>query len=148
MEADEARRKATELLARREFTRAELGARLAARGGDSETIAEVLDELQEQGVQSDARFCESFVRGRIHRGHGPNRVRAELARRGVADELIDDALEHADVDWPERAREVRRKRFGSAAPEDYTERARQMRFLHYRGFDTGHIQAAFRHSGD
>ena len=41
-----------------------------------------------------------------------------------------------------RAREVREKKFGQEYPTDFNEKARQMRFLQSRGFDTDHIQAA------
>ena len=37
---------------------------------------------------------------------------------------------------------MRRKRFGPSPPRDYLERARQARFLEYRGFDSGQIRAA------
>jgi regulatory protein len=40
------------------------------------------------------------------------------------------------------AREARRKRFGSAGPADFRERARQGRFLQYRGFSSEQIRAA------
>jgi regulatory protein len=37
---------------------------------------------------------------------------------------------------------VRHKRFGSELPEDFKERARQARFLQYRGFTTDQINHA------
>jgi regulatory protein len=48
----------------------------------------------------------------------------------------------ADLDWHELARAVRAKRFGAARPRDYKERARQARFLQYRGFDAAQIRSA------
>jgi regulatory protein len=35
---------------------------------------------------------------------------------------------------------VRRKRFGDEPPQDYKERARQSRFLQYRGFTSDQIR--------
>ncbi|MDH3812818.1 MAG: RecX family transcriptional regulator, partial [Gammaproteobacteria bacterium] len=35
------------------------------------------------------------------------------------------------------------KKFGTSAPSDFKEKARQMRFLQYRGFEQDHIQSAF-----
>jgi regulatory protein len=40
------------------------------------------------------------------------------------------------------AREVRLKRFGPTPPENFKERARQMRFLQYRGFELTQINGA------
>ena len=42
------------------------------------------------------------------------------------------------------AGEVRRRKFGAAAPRSLGERAKQARFLQYRGFDAEQIRAAFR----
>jgi regulatory protein len=66
----------------------------------------------------------------------------ELRERGVADTDIDEALATADEDWVVVAREARRKRFGAAGPSDFGERARQGRFLQYRGFSSEQIRAA------
>jgi regulatory protein len=51
-------------------------------------------------------------------------------------------LRAADVVWPATIRAVRAKRFGPELPRDYAERARQARFLQYRGFDGAQIRAA------
>jgi regulatory protein len=47
------------------------------------------------------------------------------------------------VDWAAEARTVREKRFGSDQPADYKDRARQSRFLQYRGFSSEQIRQAF-----
>ena len=41
-----------------------------------------------------------------------------------------------EVDWVAAARAVRAKRFGASRRRDFKERARQARFLQYRGFDS------------
>jgi len=70
------------------------------------------------------------------------RIRMELRERGVADADIDEALETAAEDWSAIARDARRRRFGAAGPADWPERARQSRFLQYRGFSAEQIRAA------
>jgi regulatory protein len=137
---------AVRLLARREYARAELGRRLARRGFPGAPVETVLEELVAEGLLSDARFAESFVRARADRGQGPFRIARELGERGVAGELVDEALAAAETDWRDLARRVRAKRFGTALPEDYAGRARQMRFLHYRGFTEAQIRAALGES--
>jgi regulatory protein len=135
-------RAALELLARREHSRRELTRKLAARGFPDDVLSPVLDELERSGALADARFTDSFVRSRISKGQGPQRIRAELAQRGIADQEADDVLRGADVDWLATIRAVRAKRFGPELPRDYAERARQARFLQYRGFDSAQIRAA------
>ena len=142
------RRAALELLARREHSRRELTRKLASRGFPADVVTSALDELERTGALADARFTDSFVRSRIAKGQGPQRIRAELAQRGIAGDEADDGLRAADVDWLATIRAVRAKRFGPELPRDYAERARQARFLQYRGFDSAQIRAALEFEGD
>jgi regulatory protein len=142
------RRAALGLLARREHSRQELDRKLAERGFPGDVSASVLDALEREGSLADARFTDSFVRSRIARGQGPQRIRADLVQRGIAAGAADDGLAGADVDWRAAIRAVRAKRFGPDLPRDYAERARQARFLQYRGFDSAQIRAALELDGD
>ena len=82
------------------------------------------------------------MQSRINQGKGPVRIRADLRQRGIRDGVVEGALEAAGCDWFELAREARIKKFGHEAPAEFREKARQMRFLQYRGFEQDHIQAA------
>lgn len=141
--ADEAalREAAIRLLVRRECSRHELEMRLAAKGFEAAAIAACLDGLAERGLQSDARFAESFVRSRINRGQGPLKVRAELDRRGLARELATQAIRDAEVDWFALAAETLARRF-DAPGDGPRERARRERFLAGRGFDFEQVRHA------
>jgi regulatory protein len=141
-------RSALELLARREHSRRELTRKLGARGFPDDVVAAVLDELEQSGALADARFTDTFVRSRVAKGQGPQRIRAELAQRGIGDAEADQVLRGAEVDWLATIRAVRCKRFGQALPRDYAERARQARFLQYRGFSSEQIRAALELDGD
>jgi len=81
-DAIEARKKAMDLLARREHARGELERKLAAAGFDADIAADVLQRLADEGLQSDRRFVESFVQSRINQGKGPLRIHADLGQRG------------------------------------------------------------------
>jgi len=126
----ELRQRAVKLLARREHTRAELARKLAAHGTQEE-IDTVLNELAGAGLQSDARFAESYLRSQAGR-LGAARLRQTLRQKGVAAELIADQVEELPDEF-ERARAVWQKKF-SAAPADRNDWARQARFLQGRGF--------------
>ena len=143
-EAQRARKKALDLLARREHSHAELSAKLAARGFEVAIVQDVLRELADQGLLDETRFAEAFVAARSRRGMGPRRLRAELRQRGLADPAIDQALADPAFDWLELADKVRRKKFGDAPPADIRERARQTRYLEYRGFDSDAIRVALK----
>lgn len=137
------RGRALALLARREHSRAELHRKLSELGGAGEALDAVLDDLARERLQSDERFAESFVRSRVVRGQGPQAIATELRVRGVDKELLESVLTQGP-DWYAQAAEVRHKRFGPALPEDARERARQARFLQYRGFTAAQVGHALR----
>ena len=132
------------LLARREHSAQELAIKLEARGYAADEVAETLAALAAKSLLSDERFCETYVHHRIARGYGPLRIRHELAQRGVAAQLIEQALEQADVDWPQHLAGVRVAKFGGRMPAGFPEQARQGRFLQQRGFSTEDIRRLFR----
>ena len=143
-EADErtVRTAALALLAGRDFARNELAHRLLRRGYQAAIVTTVVEGLAAQRLLSESRFVEQFIRQHAGRGHGPVRIRVELRERGVAQGDIDEGLAAATEDWAGIARETRRKRFGLSPPGDYRERARQARFLQYRGFSAEQVRAA------
>ena len=142
----EARKKAMDYLARREYGQTELIRKLAIAGFDSEVATSVVEQLANDGLQDDRRFVENFILSRINQGKGPVRIHADLGQRGLARGLVDDVLEEASVDWYSLANDARRKKFGDSLPADFKEKARQMRFLQQRGFEQDHIRAAVSES--
>ncbi len=129
------------LLARRDWLTGELGARLHSAGGDSQAIAGVIAELVQERLLDDTRYAERYVASRAERGQGPLRIAADLASLGAARDLIEAAIE-AGPDWRAVASAVRRRKFGDGPPDSWAEKARQARFLQYRGFSSDHIRAA------
>lgn len=142
------RSKAMMLLANREYAREELARRLEAAGFNQPWIDTVLDDLERDGLQSDSRFAEAFVHGRLVRGYGPRRIRQELAQRGVSGELAETALETYREEWGRHLDAARRKRFGSDLPHASGELARQARFLINRGFEPERVRRALRGRDD
>lgn len=130
------------MLARREHSSRELALKLQARFDDPGLVDETLAWVRESGYLDDRRFTEFFVRGRVERGHGPMRIRADLQQKGIDDETAEQCLAEAGADWFEMADRVRRKRFGDALPGDSRSRARQARFLAQRGFTGEHVREA------
>jgi regulatory protein len=129
------------LLARRDYARAELHARLAARGFEAAVVEQVLLEFEGSGILDDARFAQNYVTWHAGRGQGPIRIGAELKRLGVSGELVQAAL-GTESEWRAHALRVRLAKFGRQAPASWAAKARQARFLQYRGFSADHIRAA------
>ena len=133
---------AMNMLARREHSVFELTRKLQQKDFPSELIQQVIERLVADNLLSDERYAEAYVRMRSARGYGLQRIRMEMQERGVASELISDALDNSEVDWNALAQEVRNKKFGEQQPDEYALRAKQMKFLQYRGFSHAQINAA------
>ena len=144
----EARKKAMDYLARREYGQRELEQKLLAAGFASDIVTAAVGKLTGEGLQDDRRFIENFVQSRISQGKGPIRMRQELGERGLNAGMIEEVFEDLAEDWCALARMVRDKKFGAGLPREFKEKARQMRFLQYCGFDSGQIQAAVSPHGD
>ncbi|MDQ7990235.1 MAG: recombination regulator RecX [Candidatus Dactylopiibacterium sp.] len=140
---------ALRLLATREHSQLELRRKLRAREGADDEVEAVLERMRETGLQSDARFAESFVRSRGAR-FGQARIRRELDERGVDADTAATAV--AEVlagagDELARARAVWARRFGAPA-QDRKEWARQARFLQARGFTSEVIRKLLKEPFD
>jgi len=133
-----------DLLSRREHAVAELTRKLIDKGFDELFVAAALAQLVEDGLLSDARYTESYVRFRMNKGFGPVRIREELRQRGVASELVGEHVDFQDRCWIEVARGAWRKRFGGEFPEDMKARAKQLQFLQYRGFTSDQTKHIFK----
>jgi regulatory protein len=87
-------------------TRRQLEDKLRDRGCDPAVAAGVLDRMSEVGLVDDEAFAEMFVRSRQEtKGLAAVALRRELRDKGVADDVVDAALEEID---PEREKEQAR----------------------------------------
>ena len=130
----------------------------------SEAIDAAIDKLTQEGLQSDARLAESYLRARAGKGHGPVKIRMELHGKGVDEDVVNQAFETCDINWLELARQAAHKKYGQFPGADaptnsadapinsadapitnpsMKERARVGRFLQQRGFSFDHISCIF-----
>lgn len=142
--AKSVREAAMDLLSRREHSTFELKQKLLRKEYLEDDIDIALQRLAAENLLSDERFVESFVHARQARGSGPRKIAAELSQKGVSDSLISHYLDERSPVWTDLAGEVRARKFGQTLPEDFKEKARQMRFLQQRGFSTEQIQRVLR----
>jgi len=128
-------------LARREHSRAELGRKLAAYAESEDEVERLLDSLEAERLLSDGRYASERAAVRGLR-YGNLRLKQELQAQGVDGETLAAALAGSG-DERERCRAVWAKKFG-VLPASAEERARQMRFLQYRGFSPESIRSVLR----
>lgn len=144
-------------LSRREYGKAELKQKLLDKEQDPDKIDALLDEFAEKGYQSDYRTTLMLIRENIRKGRGRARIKQEFYHKKIAmpgniDELIDMANAESEefsefieddtdnlvegVDWLKLAVTARTKKYGDNIPTEQKDKARQLRFLQYRGFNT------------
>ncbi len=130
------------LLALRDYTASELRRKLIERGYLEIAVEPVLAELIATSKLDDRRYGFNLVAYRSRRGQGPARIRHDMRRSGLAQDTIDEAVKGEEApDFLALARAARARKFGPGIPKDRKERARQARFLQYRGFSNDHIRA-------
>ncbi|HHR6131099.1 TPA: regulatory protein RecX [Providencia alcalifaciens] len=129
------------LLSRRDYGKAELFARMKRRMYeknegiiDEQLIEGVLDKLSEQHFLDDDRVVSLLLQGYARKGYGPLRIKQEMRQKGFAETLVEQHFAELDVDWFEKAAEVRSKKFGDEIPTDFKDKGKQIRYLQYRGF--------------
>jgi regulatory protein len=140
--------RALRLLGQREHSLRELKDKLVRKGIDRHVAELVTDDLRGRGLQSDVRFAESLVRGRVSRGHGPLRIRQELAKRGVDEAVADEVMTETAGHWLGLAADARRRKFGDSLPADREAWNRQARFLAQRGYPSDLIYRVLDGRGD
>jgi regulatory protein len=124
---------AVRMLARREYSRAELTQRLAHKGISRDDIERALDELAAGGYLSDARYAQAVVAQRSGR-YGKRAIAHVLREKGIAAPDAQTAMAAlAATDEIADASALWQQRFG-AAPANQREKARQVRFLLSRGY--------------
>jgi len=138
---------AVRLLARRDYSRAELAQRLLARGAERDEVERALDELAGLGYLSDARYAHGVVAQKAGR-YAKRAIAHELREKGVDGAAAGDALATLDGhDELADATALWRRRFG-VAPRDEREKARQYRFLLGRGYSPAIALRVLRAVGD
>ena len=143
------RRRAMDYLARREHSRCELQRKLSEKFPHTESnlLEDVLSQLEADGLLSEERFVESYIRGRISKGYGPMYIRHHLKQRGVSSSLIDACLCADDDFWLEQLCHVIEHKYGTEIPVPGTlQWARLQRFVLSRGYFSSHLQQFRRNS--
>lgn len=137
--------RALELLARREHSRQELQRKLAPHAENPAELEELLDELAQNGWQSDERYAEVLIRSKSAK-HGSLRLQQELAANGIGSSTVKSLLPSREDEYANACAVLRRKFAEPAA--DFAEKQKQIRFMLYRGFDMDTVSAALKNAWD
>ena len=134
------------LLTRRDYSQAELSAKLNQYAIHADEVSKLVEELAQQNYQSDQRVAELTLASQIRKGKGLQRIKQTLKAKHLDAELISHELQ--EVDWLEQAYQLKIKKFGETVEKDPKLKAKQVRFLQYRGFDMDVILKAIARTSE
>lgn len=130
---------ALKMLTRREHAVAELRKKLMEKTDHPELIPEVIQDLIQKKYLDDERFTENYSRMLANKGYGLLRIKRALKEKGVTES---NNISHADI------KEVYNKKFKNRDSSDLREKAKQFRYLQYRGFSFEEIKKVINHEDD
>lgn len=122
------------LLGQRAHSRAELLAKLMRKGVDEATAEAAMLRLENLGLIDDRNFASACLQSiSKRRPEGKAKVRVRLMQKGLAEELVEEALREYDPKELCLAAAEKKMRSLAGAPE--TKRKKLETFLRNRGFD-------------
>ena len=125
------------LIGKREYSRAQLVAKLADKCSEAELLEQLLDELEAAGVVDDERYCQALVQQRHNDGWGYLRINQDLRAAGIASELQERHLPAmSDNDyWSAQALQLLQRKYGSEQSlKAQPVRTKAFAYLQRRGF--------------
>ena len=137
--------RALNLLALRARSAMELRRTLVRKGEPAQYVEVAIERLLRAGFLDDASFARQFARNRVlGAGLSRRRLSTELARRGVARDVADTAIEEVfgeeNVDEEGTLERVARKKLNTLSRLDQpTQRRRLYAYLARRGYDSDDI---------
>ena len=131
------------VLTRKEYAKAELIDKLCLWAEDRDEVLELVEELSRENYQSDQRVAETMLSSQKRKGKGPNQIKMKLKNKKIDTALIADELK--ETDWVQQAYELKVKKYGLEVSKDPKIKAKQIRFLMYRGFEMDAIIKAITH---
>ena len=142
--------RALNMLAARGRASADLRRILVRKGEPVDRVAIAIERLERAGFVDDASFARQFTRSKaVGAGLSRRRVQQELAKRGVARDVSDEAIEtvfvEEGVDEEASIERVARKKLRSlSSVDDATRKRRLYSFLARRGYDSDAISRVLR----
>jgi regulatory protein len=142
--------RALDMLEARARAVTELRRLLIKKGEPPDDVDAAIERLRASGLLDDANFARQLTRSKaLGGGHSRRRIQQELAKRGVARDVSDEAIEQVfdeeGVDEGAAIERVARKKARMLTGVDAATRKRRLyAFLARRGYDSDRIARALK----
>ena len=103
-----------------------------------EEKTKILDYLIDNRFVNDERFAKAFVRGKVNlSGWGVNKIRFHLIQKGIAKEIIDEALSQTDEEvYRQRLIDILKAKSKTLkAANDYEKKRKLAAYAMLKGFE-------------
>ena len=144
IEDKDIRKKLLDFLSRREHSFIELIFKLEDRVSSSQRLIVELEKLREEGLQSDERFTESFIRSRSIKGFGPEKISNELRFKGIEENLIKKMVYSQELDWKMILKKEFKKKYSQSMIYNIEDISKIKKFFFQRGFLIDEINELFK----
>ena len=107
----------------------------------------ILEYLLDNRFVNDERFAKSFVRGKVNQsGWGLNKIRFHLMQKGIAKDIIDEALGQTDEDlYRQRLIDILKVKSKTVKAENDFERKRKLAaYAIQKGFESALVWAVLK----
>ncbi len=136
---------AVKYLALKLRTSKEVERKLEEKGYDKESISFAIEELTSMGYINDRIYAQKFIHERIKlKPKSKKMLEIELKRKGIQQELIEEALDEMEVDEETVAESLLRRKFGKYDLRDEKILRKAYSFLMHRGFSYSLIEGVIR----
>lgn len=142
--------KAARFCAYQERCTSEVQAKLAALGCSEEDIVEMIAWLESEKYLDDARYAESYVRGKLRYSQwGKIKIRQHLLVKGISKAHITSALAKIDeVEYSTVVESLIAKKSSQVkVPDIYTKNHKVAQFVISRGFEPELVWELIKKSG-
>ncbi len=124
-------------------TKREVAEKLKDSGYSKSICERVLQSLEKYDYINDDIYCKKYIKETLRlRPKGKFLIRQELKLKGIDEEIVDKAIENAEIDESEIAKNLLMKKYEDFAHMDNKELSRVYGFLQRKGFSYGVIKEA------
>lgn len=140
-----AKLRAMHLLEKSDRTKAELRRKLEQSGYSANAVDAAIRYVESFHYIDDVRYAAMYIESQKAK-KGKVRLKMELLKKGIDADIIEDALEKADIqaDSREIIREMLKKKRCSKGPMDQKEKQKLYGFFMRKGFSSSDILSVFR----
>jgi regulatory protein len=135
---------ALRILTGRDHSKSELTRKLKQRGFKPQDIEKAVSECERLDYINDERTAGVYINQMIRKGHGLNRIRHEMNKKGLRGQRIQNVLAEieSDIDEAQGAERILKKNIKRFEREDDLKKRRDKiyRFLYARGFSQDTIR--------